>query len=200
MLNTNFFNFFWELDYFFFNNSFKFNNCYSLYFLNIFIFKYSIFFIFIFIFIFYLIFNFSKIKTKSNLFLSSINLVKFLLIYSFVSSIILFYIYIYIYLFVFINYNNFLFNDLFLLKPNYYFFGIKINFDFFGIVLLLLSFLCGFLSIIALDNKIYFKNIKYLFYLNIFVIVVFFYVSSNNIIIVSLSFVSFSLPNNNLLK
>ena len=185
-----FYNFFWELDYFFFNNSF----IYSLYFLNIFFIKYSIFFIFFCTLIFYLIFNFSKIKIKSNLTSPLSNLFKFLLIYSFLSSIFLLLIYIYIFLYTLINFNNCLYNNVFLINPNYYFLGIKINLDFFGIILLFLSFLCGLFSIMSLDNKIYFKNIKYIFYLNIFVVIVFFYVSSNNILILFISYELLLLP------
>lgn len=110
------------------------------------------------------------------------------------SSIFLFLLYIYVYLFTIVNYNNCMYNNIFLILPNYYFIGIKINFDFFGIILLLLSFLCGMLSIMSLDNKIYFKNIKYLFYLNIFIIVVFFYTSSNNILTLFISYELLLLP------
>jgi len=50
-------------------------------------------------------------------------------------------------------------------------------------VLLMIAYFVGFLSFLALDNKLYFKNIKFLFFLNIFVLIVFFYVSTNNILI-----------------
>ena len=195
LLNSIFNNIFWELDFFFFNNSFSsVDTVYTLYFLNIFLLKYSIFFIFLFFLFFYLIFNFSKIKNKEYLVNNYSNLLKFLSLYSFISSSFLFFIFIYIYLYVLVSYNNFFYNNIFLISPNYYLFGFKINFDFFGIILLFLSFVCGLLSIISLDNKIFFKNIKYLFYLNMFIIIVFFYVSSNNILILFISYELLLLP------
>jgi len=195
LLNLISYNIFWELDYLFFNNSFfNWNNIYSLYFINIFLLKYSIFLIFILFILFYLIFNFSKIKNKVFLVNNYSNFLKFISLYSFISSSFLFFVYIYIYLYILSSYNNFFYNSVFFIAPNYYCLGFKINFDFFGIILLFLSFVCGLLSVISLDNKIFFKNIKYLFYLNVFIIIVFFYVSSNNILILFISYELLLLP------
>ena len=91
-------------------------------------------------------------------------------------------------------YNQAFFNDL-MLSPtmslfyNYNlnllnFFPIKIYFsmDLFGFILLSLAYIVGFFSLLALDNRLFYKNIKYLYYFNIFLIIVFLYVSVSNII------------------
>ena len=91
-------------------------------------------------------------------------------------------------------YNQAFFNDL-MLSPtmslfyNYNlnllnFFPIKIYFsmDLFGFILLSLAYIVGFFSLLALDNRLFYKNIKYLYYFNLFLIIVFLYVSVSNII------------------
>lgn len=55
--------------------------------------------------------------------------------------------------------------------------------DLFGIFLLFLAYFVGVLSLLALDNRLFWKNIKYLFTINIFITIVFFYVFSTNILI-----------------
>ena len=50
--------------------------------------------------------------------------------------------------------------------------------DFYGIILLFLGYFVGILSLLALDNRIFFNNIKYLFSMNIFIVIVYFYVFS----------------------
>ena len=55
--------------------------------------------------------------------------------------------------------------------------------DLFGLFLLFLAFFVGVLSLLALDNRLFWKNIKYLFVINIFIIIVFFYVFSTNLLV-----------------
>ena len=55
--------------------------------------------------------------------------------------------------------------------------------DIFGIFLLFLAYFVGILSLLALDNRLFWKNIKYLFTVNIFIIIVFFYVFSTNMLV-----------------
>jgi len=82
--------------------------------------------------------------------------------------------------------NYFLFND-FKLIPiiylNYFLFWFEFSVDFFGIILLFLAYFVGILALLALDNRIFWKNIKYLFSLNLFVLVVYFYVFCTNVLI-----------------
>ena len=90
-------------------------------------------------------------------------------------------------------YNNLLFNESVLLIPNMSYFykfslfglittPLYMSADLFGLVLLTLAYLVGFFSLLALDNRLFWKNIRFLFYFNIFLIVVFFYVSVSNIL------------------
>lgn len=73
-------------------------------------------------------------------------------------------------------------------------FKLDINIDFFGMILLLLAYTIGFLSLMALDNRIYWKNFKYYCSFNIFILIVFLYVSTNNIIFFFLMYESLLLP------
>ena len=63
------------------------------------------------------------------------------------------------------------------------FFGLDYSIDFFGIVLLFLAYFIGLLSLMALDNRFFWKNVKYLFSINVFILVVYFYVFSNNVLL-----------------
>ena len=58
-----------------------------------------------------------------------------------------------------------------------------LSIDFFGLALLFLSYFVGILSLMALDNRIYWKNIKYVFSINMFILIVYFYVFSSNILL-----------------
>jgi NADH:ubiquinone oxidoreductase subunit 4 (subunit M) len=56
-------------------------------------------------------------------------------------------------------------------------------FDFFGLILLILAYIVGYISILTLDTRLNLKNINHLYYFNIFIIIVYFYISVNNILI-----------------
>ena len=127
----------------------------------------------------------------------SINLfLKFIIICSFIFCFYLFVISLFIYckysynysLFVFSSYlYNFnsieLYNYTFFLKILPSFFKMQLTIDLFGLVLLLLAYIVGFLSILTLDTRFFWKNNKYLYYFNIFLIIVYLYVTVSNILI-----------------
>jgi formate hydrogenlyase subunit 3/multisubunit Na+/H+ antiporter MnhD subunit len=67
--------------------------------------------------------------------------------------------------------------------PNFdiYFFNISI--DIFGLIILFLAYFIGVISLLALDTRLYFKNIKYIYFIHVFILIVFFFVFSNNILL-----------------
>jgi len=115
------------------------------------------------------------------------NFIKFVLLISLGISYIFFIFFLYFFYTYYVYNNNYnLFNNYVLVPKlfvNFYFFWFEFSIDFFGIVLLFLAYFVGILSLLALDNRIFWKNIKYLFSLNFFIIIVYFYVFSTNILI-----------------
>lgn len=61
-------------------------------------------------------------------------------------------------------------------------FNLYFSMDFFGFILLFLAYIVGIISILALDTRLYWKNIKYLFSFNIFALIVYLYVSVTNLV------------------
>ena len=61
-------------------------------------------------------------------------------------------------------------------------FNVYFSMDFFGFILLFLAYIVGVISIFALDTRLYWKNIKYLFAFNVFAIIVYLYVSVTNLV------------------
>jgi len=55
------------------------------------------------------------------------------------------------------------------------------SFDFFGFILLFLAYIVGIISFLTLDSRFYWKNVKFLFSINFFTIIVYLYVSTSNI-------------------
>ena len=144
-----------------------------------------------------LTFTFSEPKGNQNQILTSTNLLKVLCAVSFLISMGLLIICFYYYLiFLFKLNNNFYFNNMIKVKPFNYKsnYEININFDFFGMVILLISYFVGLLSFLALDNKMFSKNMKYFFFLNLFIIIVFFFVTSNNILTIFLLYEFLLIP------
>ncbi len=85
-----------------------------------------------------------------------------------------------------INYfSNSIFNDLFKLD---------FIFDFFGLNLVTLAYIIGYISILTLDTRLNWRNIKYLYYFNIFIIIVYLYVTTNNILILFLCYEFLMIP------
>lgn len=66
--------------------------------------------------------------------------------------------------------------------------------DFFGLVLLCLSYVVGFISLLALDTRLYWKNFRYIFTFNVFVLIVYLYVTTNNILLFFLYYEFLLLP------
>ena len=125
---------------------------------------------------------------------SYIYFVRFFLIFSLLVSFSFVLFSFFFYIFFIYNYSNQLLGSNYFLCPQlssfvsisvfniFSFSWIKLSFsiDFFGLVLLLLAYIVGFISILALDNRLYWKNVKYLFCFNIFALIVFLYVSTTN--------------------
>jgi len=177
-MNVNFLNYIWEWDFIFFQSSYQ-----SLYFFSLFLLKYLFLSIFILTLFSILVFNFSKNIQLQNFKQSSLLILKFLNLAAYFISMFYLFIYIYVYNYIIVELNNYYYNNDYIINPYYNFLNIGVSLDFFGIVLLMIAYFSGLLSFLALDNKLYWKNIKYMFYLNIFVLIVFFYVSTNNILV-----------------
>ena len=64
-----------------------------------------------------------------------------------------------------------------------FFFNFFFNIDFFSFIILFLAYVVGFVSLLVLDTRLYWLNIKYYYVFCLFVLVVFFFVSADNIII-----------------
>ena len=81
--------------------------------------------------------------------------------------------------------NYFLFFDygLVVRTPIHYYLGTELSVDFFGLSLLFLAYFVGILSLMALDNRLFYKNIKYLFSINVFILIVYFYVTCTNVLL-----------------
>lgn len=138
------------------------------------------------IFFFYKLYNFYfSIKTISFFFYLRLVLLIFLLISFFLHLLTIWAYFDYtikFYNFSLLGELNILPNYNFFFSKNLFNFNFSLNIDFFGLVLLSLAYLVGFFSLLALDNRLYWKNIKYIYYFNIFLVIVFFYVSVSNII------------------
>lgn len=62
-----------------------------------------------------------------------------------------------------------------------YLIDINFSFDFFGYILLTLAYLTGIFSLLALDTRLYWKNFKFIFSFNVFLVIVFFYTTITNV-------------------
>jgi formate hydrogenlyase subunit 3/multisubunit Na+/H+ antiporter MnhD subunit len=130
-----------------------------------------------------IIFYFSKLFFFQNLLkhISSLKFLKLLLLTTLLISFFFFLIYSYIYL-LYLSHLNYLFlNGLYFYAPQYNLYFFDLSVDIFGIVILFLAYFIGILSLLALDTRLYFKNVKYIFFIHIFILIVFFFVFSNNI-------------------
>ena len=72
--------------------------------------------------------------------------------------------------------------------------NITFSFDFFGFLLLTLAYIVGFFSLFALDTRLYWKNIKFVFFFNVFIIIVFLYVSVSNLFLFFLCYELLLIP------
>ena len=137
----------------------------------------------------YLIYFFSYINQYQNLikYDTIYNLIKVILTLSLGLSYIFFIFFLYFFYSYFTSTNSYTIFSTYQLVPtvylNFFLFWFEFSVDFFGLILLFLAYFVGILSLFALDNIIFCKNIKYLFSLNAFLIVVFFYVFSTNLLL-----------------
>nr|YP_010632192.1 NADH dehydrogenase subunit 4 [Cryptocaryon irritans]WBP62308.1 NADH dehydrogenase subunit 4 [Cryptocaryon irritans] len=92
--------------------------------------------------------------------------------------------------------SNYVLSYNYLLIPNLSIFNFYINmsFDFFGLIILTLSYLVGFYSLLALDTRLYYKNIKYIFSFNFFIIIVYFYTTVSNLFLFFIFYECLLLP------
>ncbi len=179
-------NYYWEWDYLFLN---KFS---ITYYYNIFLLKYT-FLIILFIFLInFLIYFFTKNIFEGKIF--SFFLVKYLSLLSYIFSTIFIIIYIYNFLYIVSQINLNYYEDKYIILPYFCLLNINISLDLFGIILLLLALIVGLLSFFALDNKLFWTRSKFIFYLNLFILIVFFYVGTNNILILFLFYEFLLLP------
>lgn len=125
---------------------------------------------------------------------SSLNKIKSLLV---ISMLVAFFLFCLSFLFFlelnYSNYNNFFSNNLVLTPKinlnfsiNIFFLSYKIFFyltmDFFSFIILFLAYLVGFYTLLTLDTRLYWSNVLYFYFFNLFVLIVFFFVSVSNII------------------
>jgi len=80
-----------------------------------------------------------------------------------------------------INYSHVLNTTKLMPKIGFLYFNESI--DTFGVIIIFLAYISGILSYMALDTRIFWKNIRYASYLNIFVIIVYFFVFSDNMLV-----------------
>lgn len=172
----------WEWD-FFFDRSIE----HSLYFYNIILLKHLMCVVVCFLAINILMFFFSKTIQFETL-VSGVLYIKLFSLVLYVISMCSAFIYIYLYLFIISDVNINYLNSYYMITPQYNVFNINMSMDFFGTVLLIIAYLVGLLSFLALDNKLYWKNIKLINFLNLFILIVFFYITTNNILILFLAY------------
>ena len=118
--------------------------------------------------------------------------------------------FLFISLFYYINflnscYNNFIIFEYILLPKinllldlnfSFFFFNLKIilTIDIFGYIILFLSYLVGFLTLVTLDTRLYWNTIKYSYIFNLFILIVLIFTSVTNIIIFFLFYEFLLLP------
>lgn len=94
------------------------------------------------------------------------------------------------------NYNLLNLNSsfFFLNSLNFNIFNISFSIDLFGYILLLLAFGVGLLSLLSLDSRLILANLKFYSYFNFFVLIVYIFISTNNIWIFFLFYELLLLP------
>jgi NADH:ubiquinone oxidoreductase subunit 5 (subunit L)/multisubunit Na+/H+ antiporter MnhA subunit len=132
-----------------------------------------------------IIFYFNKIFFFQNLlkFQSCLKFLKLFLVLTLLISFFFFLVYMYTYILYLSNLNYKFVNNTYLFVPSYNMYFFDISTDVFGLVILFLAYFIGVLSLLALDTRLYFKNVRYLYFVNIFILIVFFFVFSNNILL-----------------
>ena len=124
-----------------------------------------------------IVFYFSKVFFFQNLlkFQSCLKFLKIFLAISLLISFFFFIIDMYVYIIYLSNLNYKFLNNNYLFVPSYNMYFFDISTDVFGLVILFLAYFIGILSLLALDTRLYYKNVKYLYFVNIFILIVFFF-------------------------
>lgn len=169
------------------------------------LFEFNFFFLCLCIFISLLFFYFFKIFNLINLF-KNYSITPFIRDILLISLLISFFIlicsfYLFIKFFV-IRYNNFFFiNNLFYFENLFYqnivlksYFNIDLSIDFFGYIFIILAYIIGFISFLVLDSKLYYKNIRFIFICNFLILVIYFFVIVNNLLLLFLSYECMLIP------
>ena len=149
------------------------------------------------IFYFSKFFNFQKILKS----FSSASVIKFILISSLLISlfinILIFWIFIKCYYSSINNliYNNNIFLNLFFFKINLsVFWGCRLSLEFFGFIFIILAYIVGLISFLALDTRLYWKNIKFIFICNFLVFVILMFVVVNDLLLFFLFYECMMVP------
>ncbi len=126
------------------------------------------------------------------------NIIKLILTLTLGISYIFFIFFLYFFYSYYLSVSNYSLFNLYTIVPtiylNFFLIWFEFSVDFFGIILLFLGYFVGILSLLALDNRIFWKNIKYMFSLNIFILIVYFYVFSTNILLFFLFYELLMIP------
>ena len=137
----------------------------------------------------YIVYFFSYKNQYQNIikYDNTYNLIKLVLLGSLGLSFLCFVLFLYYFYTFFNTVNNYYIFGYYNITPSMFtqlwFSWFEFSIDFFGIILLFLGYFVGILSLLALDNRIFWKNIKYLFSLNVFILVVYFYVFSTDLLL-----------------
>jgi len=134
---------------------------------------------------------------------SSVYLIRFILIGSLLISFILicfiFWIFIkcYFSLLYFFLYDEFNFNlsDLFFLKlPLTQIWTIKFSIEFFGFIFIILAYIVGLISFLALDTRLYWRNVRFIFICNFLVFVIYMFTIVNDLLLLFLFYETMLIP------
>lgn len=149
------------------------------------------------IFYFTKFFNFQVILKN----FSSTSIIKFILLgsllISFIVNCFVFWIFIKCY---YSSLNNIIYNDYIFLNLFFYriplnsFWGVKLSLEFFGFIFILLAYIVGLISFLALDSRLYWKNIKFIFICNFLVLVILMFVIVNDLILLFLFYECMMIP------
>lgn len=128
-----------------------------------------------------LIKNFDNVFVLRLILLCTLLISFFIFFLSFLVFLKFYYSLVYLYLF---NSFNFIYNDIFFLKVPI-FLGLfnKFSIEFFGFIFIILAYIVGFLSFLALDTRLFWKNIKFIFICNILVLIIYLYTVVNDVLL-----------------
>jgi formate hydrogenlyase subunit 3/multisubunit Na+/H+ antiporter MnhD subunit len=71
---------------------------------------------------------------------------------------------------------------------------LKFSIEFFGFIFILLAYLVGFISFLALDTRLFWKNNRFIFICNFLVFVIFMFVIVNDVLLLFLFYEAMLIP------